>query len=107
MSGEALASKITVNRLDESQVVLISVTDTNPERSVNIANSTAQVYKKKIVDILSFENVQLLSEAKLNPFPINENQNRNLVAAAVFGLIVGVGIVFLLDTLDGTIRLSA
>ncbi|MCA1010100.1 YveK family protein [Halobacillus halophilus] len=104
ISDEELASKITVDRLDESQVVLISVTDTSPERAANIANSTAQVYKKKIGDILSFEEVQLLSEAKLNPMPINENQSRNLVAAAVFGLIVGVGIVFLLDTLDGTIR---
>ena len=47
LPAEAIASKITVNRLEESQVVLISVTDTNPERAVNIANSTAQVYKKE------------------------------------------------------------
>ncbi|KHE67475.1 capsular biosynthesis protein [Halobacillus sp. BBL2006] len=104
LSDEALATKISVTRLEESQVVLISVTDTDPERAVEIANTTANVYKKKIVDILSFKEVQLLSEAKLNPFPINENQSRNLVAAAVFGFVVGIGIVFLLDTLDGTIR---
>ena len=104
LPAEAIASKITVARLEESQVVSIAVTDTDPNRAVAIANTTAEVYKKEIVDILSFEQVQLLSKAKLNPYPINENQNRNLVAAAVFGLVVGIGIVFLLDALDGTIR---
>ena len=103
-SAESIANKITVEQVDESRVVKISVIDTNPEVAVAIANATAKTYKSQIVKLLDFKEVQLLSEAKLNPFPINESQNKVVIAAAVFGLIAGVGLIFLLDSLDGSVK---
>ncbi len=103
-SAEGIANRITVEQVDESRVVRISVIDTDPEEAVAIANATAKTYKSEIVKLLDFKEVQLLSEAKLNPFPINESQNKVVMAAAVFGLIAGVGLIFLLDSLDGTVK---
>lgn len=103
-SAEGIANKITVEQVDESRVVKISVIDTDPEVAVAIANATAKTYKSEIVKLLDFKEVQLLSKAKLNPFPINESQNKVVIAAAVFGLIAGVGLIFLLDSLDGSVK---
>ncbi|RDW20397.1 YveK family protein [Oceanobacillus chungangensis] len=103
-SAEAIASQIEVTRIDDSQVVNISVTDTNYEAAADIANATAASYKSEIVSILGFSEVQLLSEAKENPFAINETQNRTTIIALVFGLVVSIGLVFLLDSLDGKVR---
>ncbi|WP_406944844.1 YveK family protein [Halobacillus sp. SY10] len=103
-SPEALANRIQVSRIDESQVVLISVTDTEAERAAQIANMTASVYKDKIVDILNYKQVQLLSEASVNPVSISSNQNRPIFIAFVFGLITGIGLAYLLDSIDGAVK---
>lgn len=103
-SAESIANRITVEQVDESRVVRISVTDTNPDSAVAIANATAKNYKSEIVKLLDFKEVQLLSKAKVNPFPINDTENKIVIAAAVFGIIAGIGLIFLLDSLDGTVR---
>ncbi|MEN1970018.1 Wzz/FepE/Etk N-terminal domain-containing protein [Lentibacillus sp. N15] len=103
-SADQLAEQIGVEQLDESQVVKISVTDDNPEMAVQIANTTAETFKREIVHILNFRDVQLLSDAKENPYPINSTQNRTIIIAVIFGVITGIGLVFLLDSLDGKIR---
>ncbi len=103
-SAEGIANQIEVNRLEDSEVIQISVTANDPGVAAAIANKTAEVYKNEIVNILDFEQVQLLSKAEINPYPINEFQDRNLVIAGVFGVIAGIGLIFLLDTLDGAVK---
>ncbi|PAV31562.1 hypothetical protein CIL05_02585 [Virgibacillus profundi] len=104
-SASGIAGQIEVQRLEESQVIMISVTDSDPALAAAIANTTASVYKTEIANILDFKEVQLLSAAVENPYPINGgNQNKLLLIGGVFGLITGIGLVFLLDSLDGKIR---
>ena len=64
-SPEALAGQITVQSIDTSQVVSIGVVDTDPELAANIANTTAKVFKEEIPNIVGFNNIQLLSDAKV------------------------------------------
>ncbi|WP_041053936.1 YveK family protein [Jeotgalibacillus campisalis] len=103
-SPQGLSGKISVSRIDESQVIQILVTDTDPHQAANIANATAQNFKSSARSILAFKEVQLLSEATLNTAPVNESQNRSVVMAAAIGLLAGVGLAFFLESLDGTIR---
>ncbi|WP_430786444.1 YveK family protein [Virgibacillus flavescens] len=103
-SAESIAAGIVVEVIDDSRVVKISVTDQDPELAVDIANSTAEVFKSEIAKILNFNDVQLLSGAKENPVPINETQNKTTIIALVFGVIAGIGLIFLLDSLDGTVK---
>src|SRR5690625_163853 len=103
-SSESIAGQIGITRVDESQVIRIDVTDSDPKTAMEIANSTAKTFKSEVGNILEFNDVQLLSEAKQNNSPINENQNRTVIIAFVFGLITGIGLVFLLDSLDETVH---
>lgn len=103
-SSESIADQVDVMKIDESQVVKITVTDTDPAMAVAIANTTAEAFKDKVIDILNFNEVQLLSSAKENNDPINESQGRTIIISFVFGLIVGVGLVFILDSLDETVK---
>ena len=103
-SAEGIASQIVVEQIDASQVIRISVTNANPKLAVRLANETAKAFKSEIVSILNFKDVQLLSPAKENPYPINGDQNRTVVIAFVFGIIIGIGLVFLIDSLDETIK---
>lgn len=103
-SAEGIAGQIEVTRIDDSQVVRISVTDENPVTAANIANATAKAYKNEIVNILSYSDVQLLSPAKENSVPINETKYRTIILATIAGLIIGIGMIFLLDSLDEKVR---
>ena len=103
-SAEALANQISIQSLDNSQVVKITVIDTNPRLAADIANTTAEVYKEEIPKILNFNNVRILKKAKINPNPINDNQNRSLFIAIVFGMLTGIGLAFFLDSLDETVK---
>jgi capsular polysaccharide biosynthesis protein len=104
-SPESLAEHITVNSIDDSQVVSISVLDSDPERAASIANTTAEVFKEEIPKIMDFKDVRYLSDAKVNTSPINQsNNNKLIIIAFILGLVIGVGLVFLLDSLDETIR---
>lgn len=105
-SSEGIASQVEIMRLDDSQVVKITVTDTEPVLAAAIANATALAFKNKVVDILEFDDVQLLSSAKENHYPINESQNQTMIISILFGLVVGIGLVFLLDSLDVTVKKS-
>lgn len=105
-SSDELAGKINVESIDESQVVSISVIDTDPERAANIANTIAKVFKEEIPNIVNFNKVRLLSDAKVNPWSINSGQShiKIILIAFIAGLIISLGLVFLLDSLDDTLK---
>lgn len=103
-SPEALAGQIAVQSIDTSQVVSISVIDSDPTLAASIANTTAKVFKEEIPNIIGFQDVQLLSEAKVVPVPINDSGNRMIMIGFIIGLVAGIGLVFLLDSLDDSVK---
>lgn len=103
-SPESLANQINVESLDDSKVVSISVIDTDPNLATEIANTTAEVFKNEIPKILGFNDVKILSSAKVNPQPINEDSNKAAIIGLIFGLFAGLGLVFLLDSMDDTVK---
>jgi capsular polysaccharide biosynthesis protein len=103
-SPEGLASQISVNIIGNSQVVLLSAVDRNPQMAALIANKTAKIFQKEIEKILNFKHVKLLKEAKENPNPINDNDIRFLTISIFIGLGFGIGLVFFINSLDETVK---
>lgn len=106
MSIASLNGKITVNSAQNSQVVTISVQDEDPAQAVRIANVTASVFQEEIVTLMNVDNVNVLAPAvkAAKPSPIKPNPKLNMAIAAVIGLMLGVGIAFLLEYLDTTVK---
>ena len=106
MSVEQLNNKITVATAENSQVVNVTVQDEDPAQAVDIANTTAKVFESEISDLMSVDNVSILSPAVLkeNPSPVAPNPMLNMAIAAVIGLMLGVGIAFLLEYLDTSVK---
>lgn len=103
-SSEALAGQITVASIDASQVVSIGVIDTNPIQAAKIADTTAEIFKKEIPLIVGQDYVRLLSKAKVNDIPINPKNNNKIIIATIAGLVISIGLAFLLESLDDRIR---
>lgn len=105
-SVESLSSLIRVESVENSRIVKLTVSHPSPEEAALIANTLANVYKREVATILNFNNVDLFSEAivKENQQPINPQTNRIIIISFVFGLIAGIGFVFLLDSLDNRLK---
>ncbi|MFB4167247.1 YveK family protein [Virgibacillus sp. JSM 102003] len=105
-SADQLSNKINVSSAENSQVVTVTATDPDAELAANIANTTVTTFQQKIPDLLNVDNVHILSEAELtaNPEQVSPKPLLNIAIAIVLGAMVGIGIAFLLEYLDNTIK---
>jgi capsular polysaccharide biosynthesis protein len=106
MSASGLNGLITVSSEQNSQVVNISVQNEDPKKAADIANSIASTFKSEISKIMNVDNVTILTQADIgeNPSPIKPQPVLNMAIAFVVGLMAGVGLAFLLEYLDNTIK---
>jgi capsular polysaccharide biosynthesis protein len=106
LNASQLNQKITVGSEAESQVINLSVTDTDPQKAANIANKTAEVFQTEITKIMNVDNVSILAKAEVGEkqSPIKPKPLLNIAIATVVGLMIGVGLAFLLEFLDNTIK---
>jgi capsular polysaccharide biosynthesis protein len=106
MTASQLNSKITVGSEGESQVLNLSVQDTDPKKAAEIANTTATVFQNEIPKIMNVDNVSILAKAEVGEkqAPIKPKPLLNIAIAMVVGLMAGVGIAFLLEYLDNTVK---
>ncbi|WP_053365613.1 YveK family protein [Bacillus sp. FJAT-27245] len=103
---QQLNEKIRVASEKDSQVVTISVQDENPEMAAKIANTIAAVFQQEIAAIMNVDNVSILAKAEVTEgqAPVQPKPLLNMVAALVVGLMAGVGLAFLLEYFDNTIK---
>lgn len=101
-----LYPKIRVNSEQSSQVVNITVQDTKLQRAVDIANMTVEVFQEEIVNLMNVNNVNILSPAIYieSEKPIKPDPILNIAIATIIGLMLGVGITFVLEYADTTIK---
>ncbi|PFP16980.1 capsular biosynthesis protein [Priestia megaterium] len=105
-SAADLSDQIQVTSAQDSQVAQIVVQDTSAKRAADIANTTAGVFQKQVPKLMNVDNVKVLSKAALgeNPSPVKPQPLLNVAIAIVVGLMVGVGLSFLLEYLDNTLK---
>ncbi|QDZ83889.1 capsular biosynthesis protein [Bacillus sp. ALD] len=105
-SAQSLSGQIQVTNAENSQVAQIVVQDTSAKRATEIANTTASVFKKEVPKIMNVDNVSVLSKATLgeSASPVKPQPLMNIAIAVVVGLMVGVGVSFLLEYLDNTLK---
>lgn len=106
ISAGALGEKISISSAESSQVVTLSATDADPEVAADIANTTVQIFQTDLPELMNVNNVNVLTEATVaaNPSPVSPKPLLNMAIAVVLALMVGVGLVFLLEYLDNTIK---
>ncbi|KGP74554.1 YveK family protein [Pontibacillus yanchengensis] len=104
-SGQ-LKQKLNVNSEQNSQVVTVTVTDSNADKAATIANTTVETFQEKIPNLMNVDNVSVLSKANVgsNPSQVSPKPVLNIAIAFVVGAMIGVGIAFLLEYLDNSLK---
>ncbi|MED2790580.1 YveK family protein [Bacillus wiedmannii] len=103
---QELTKKIDVTNEKESQVISVTAEDKSPKLARDIANATADVFKSEVAKIMNVDNVTVLSKAEVaeNQSPIKPRPMLNVAIAFVVGLMASVGLAFLLEYLDNTVK---
>ncbi|PHA03072.1 lipopolysaccharide biosynthesis protein [Bacillus pseudomycoides] len=105
-SASSLSGQISTESVEGSQIVKITAVDADPVLAAKIANTTAAVYKQEAASVLKFNDVSILSEATATKYsvPINIDHTKTIMTAFFIGLVLSIGFIFLLDSLDDTIK---
>ncbi|OBZ12829.1 hypothetical protein A7975_14845 [Bacillus sp. FJAT-26390] len=103
-SVSQLRSQIRVDSVEGSLVTVVSVVDSDPKLAAEIANVGVEAFRQVAAATLGVTNIQLLTKAEENPFSINVKSNTMVFVGFMAGLILSIGLIFLLDSLDDSMK---
>lgn len=104
MKPSTLSKKIQVTSPENTRVLQINITDTDPQKAADIANTVREVASKQIKDIMDVDAVQTVYEAEVPQEPSGPNTLRNTAIAGILGLVAVIGVFVVIFLLDDTIR---
>lgn len=104
MTTGGLRENITVQSDANSQVFSIQAQSENPYEAADIADTTAAIFQDEIYGIMNVDNVTVISAAIPNTNPASPNNLLNIVIGMLLGAMLGVGLVFLRELTDNTVK---
>lgn len=98
-----LENRLNVEQIRDTQFIQVDYEDTSPERAQQVANAIGDVFSEQISQVSSSANditVTVWERAEVPDDPVSPNPVRNGLLALGLGLMLGIGLAFLLETLD-------
>ena len=100
-----LKSSITVSAVEDTDLIKIRVTDSDPEIAKRVAEEIADVFIEKVANgVYNVNNVQVWDEAEVATAPYNINHIKDIMIFMVVGLIIAAAYVLISNMLDTTIK---
>ena len=99
-----LNNSITVEPINNTEIIKIIVNSDDSLKSMNIANSTANFFTKEVKDLYNMNNVSILDSAVEATKPYNINIPKQLCIYLISGVIIAFGTIFIMFYFDRTIK---
>ena len=103
-SNWSLASKISVSTVTDTQIIKVSVQDTNKSNAAKIANEIPKVFAKEAIRIADANGVEVIDKAQTPVNPVSPNKKMNILIAGVLGVMIGLFIIFIIEFLNTKIK---
>ena len=104
ISYEALLGRVNVTKRENTRIIWIQVTYSDPVLAKEIANEFATVSQKRLTEIMQIDEPTIAEEAVEAKRPSSPNNKRNILLGAVLGMILAIGYLVIRNILDDTIR---
>ncbi len=103
-----LKKNLRVDQIPDTQFIQVHYRDPNPERAQQVANALGEVFTRRVSEVSPGANAitaTVWERAVVpNDEPVTPDPVRNGLVALVLGLIVGVGLAFLIEYRDDSWR---
>lgn len=104
LTTEELSKKITVTSTNDTEIIVITVTDTDSIKARDIANEIAKVFQKDIANIIPIDNISLVDEAVEANEPYNVNVLKQYIIGVGAGFLIGSMIITIMFYFDDSIK---
>ena len=95
---------LTVTPVTDTQILQINYKSKDPKEAKDVLKSVTQEFIKTSKELVPNGNVKVIEEVQLPENPVSPNKKMNIAIAFLLGLMVSVGLVFLLEYLDNTYK---
>ena len=105
-SYSELKSKVTVQAVENTEIIDIYVSDANTKKATKIANEISKVFVSEINKFYKLNNVTILDKAEDAKTPYNVNYLKDNAIYTIIGLVFSMGIIFIIFYFDTSIKTS-
>jgi capsular polysaccharide biosynthesis protein len=99
-----LQEKVSVTPVRDTEIIAFEVEDNDPALAAAIANALSEAFQQQIRTFMKVENVAVVDRATVPTDPIKPRTLMNVAVAVVLGGMAAVGIIFLLEYLDTSLK---
>lgn len=104
LTTEELSKKIAVTSTNDTEIIVITVTNTDSIKARDIANEIAKVFQKDIANIIPIDNISLVDEAVEASEPYNVNVLKQYIIGVGAGFLIGSMIITIMFYFDDSIK---
>jgi receptor protein-tyrosine kinase len=111
MSAKDLEERVTASAKPDSVLINVAVVDASPTRANDLANALSDEFVVMVHELETPENgatpdarVVVEQRASIPDEPVSPKPMRNVAGGLAVGLLLGIGLAFLQDRLDNSIK---
>lgn len=97
-------NNLTVVTVADTQILQIKYKSKNPQEAKAIIEGVSDEFIKTSKELVPNGNIKIIEAVELPQNPVSPNKKMNIAIAFLLGLMVGVGLAFLLEFLDNTFK---
>ena len=99
----ALRGKLSITNPEDTRVLIIQATDTDPQRAKLIADTVAEVSAQHISDIMEIEPPKVIETGEVNTHKVAPSNTKYATIGAIIGALIVAAIVCLQTILNDSI----
>ncbi|MDO5517458.1 MAG: Wzz/FepE/Etk N-terminal domain-containing protein [Clostridium sp.] len=104
LKSSDILKSLTVTPRADTQILEISYTNNDPEAAKDIVDAVTSEFIDYSIELIPNGNVKIIEEVRVPEQPVSPNKKLNIAIAFLLGLMVSIGLSFLIEFMDNTFR---
>ncbi|KZL89713.1 YveK family protein [Clostridium magnum] len=104
VTADQIQKMVTVTPQADTQIIEFNIENNDPKQAYLIINAVSEAFIQEAKRIYPSGNIQVMDNAKTPEKPIKPKKALNVAIAFFIGLMASVGLAFVLEYMDSTIK---
>lgn len=101
---KTLASNISILPVADTEIIKLSYKDRDPQLAAVITNEIAKQFITRVSEVMRVRNISVIDRADVPQRPLPKKRVLIVIASAMAGLVLGVGVAFIVEFMFAKLR---